>query len=80
MGQRYYNKPMVKGGGQNSFVGFNIPLRFRKTEFGTYSLKTNGQTIEVIGIGYLRGVDKRENMKVKYIAAPDAIISTIIIN
>ncbi len=80
MGQRYYNKPMVKGGGENSFIGFTIPSHLHTTDFGTYIMKTKGQTIEVTGIGYLPGVNKREYMKVKFIAAPDAIISTIIIN
>ena len=80
MGQRYYHKPEVKGGGGNSFIGFAIPPHLAETKFGVYIMSVKNNMIKVVGKGKIIGYDGMGPAEVEFVSNPNFIISTAIKN
>lgn len=47
--QQYYRKPKALGGGEGSFIGWQIPAKLEKTEYSTYSANVQPQEITLYG-------------------------------
>lgn len=80
MGQRYYHKKFIEGGGENSFVGFSISERYHTTNFGFYTMAVKKDLIKINGKGKLKGYNKYEQMEVECIASADNILDLVIKN
>lgn len=78
--QRYFHKPKIKGGGENSFIGFFIPPYLDTTSYGVYQMSVNKKLIKIIGIGKSIGYDNYRPMHIEIIASPNNILSTNINN
>lgn len=80
MAQRYYYRPVERGGGNLSFVGFAIPAHLMKSEYGQYILSSvKPKMITLTGSGVTKGVDQTNPMKVEFFVQ-SATISTTIAN
>jgi hypothetical protein len=42
LAQKYWNKPVIEGGGGNSFSGWAIPVFLDTTAYGSYSISVAG--------------------------------------
>lgn len=71
MAQRYYSKPLLMGGGGNSFAGFTIPVHLIATEFGTYIATVEPASVTVIGTKIQMPII------VVFTVTPDTIATTI---
>ncbi len=77
MAQRYYYKPISKGGGGLSFTGFTIPPHLVKTEYGEYTAMVQNSKINVYCTGWLTGVDEINPMKLEFTVTSTSINSII---
>ena len=78
--QRYYHKSRLKGGGENSFIGFCIPTYLDTTSYGIYQVSVQKKVIKILAIGNVIGYDNYRPMEVELIASPDNILATAIHN
>ena len=79
MSQQYYRKPVVLGGGGNSFVGFEINRNLRETANGTYSLENvEPASLTIVGLGKEIGNDGTNHIKVLIKILPDRTETNII--
>jgi len=76
-GQRFYATPYVKGGGQNSFIGFSIPSRLDSTDYGYYKLEIKPKILKVLGFGYLVGEDGTNPIMMNIVATPNHLATTV---
>lgn len=80
MGQRYFHKPVINGGGGETFINYTIPPRMAENEFGTYIMSVKINMIKIIGKGKIIGYDGIGPAEVEFIANSDHIVSMTIIN
>lgn len=80
MGQRYFNKPVIEGGGSGSFIGFSIPGHVAVTSFGEFEVYTKEDRLKVVGKGKLKGYDGYNPMEVEIFVSPDQIVTSVIRN
>jgi hypothetical protein len=65
MAMQYYRKPATLGGGNNSFIGFEISNGLKETANGNYSIENiNDNTLTIIGVGKETGRDGSNPVKV----------------
>lgn len=72
----YYKKTSTYGGGEQSFIGYDIATQLKKNDNGTYSvLSTQSQKVIVEGIGVEKegnlGCSGSNNIKYRIIVEPD---------
>ena len=79
MAQRYYYKPVERGGGNLSFVGFTVPPHLVNSEYGEYELSSvKPKMIILTGSGIIKGADQINPLKVKFFIQSAAISTTIV--
>ncbi|MCX6150284.1 MAG: hypothetical protein NTX22_07170 [Ignavibacteriales bacterium] len=77
--QVYYRTSKEDNRGSNSFIGFEIPERLKKTSNGTFSIEDVTDTsISIIGIGKEVGNDSKKQVSVRIIVKPESIEPNII--
>jgi hypothetical protein len=76
----YYRKPARYGGGNNSFIGWQIPKELVTTVNGNYTAKIGNQSVVLIGIGNCIGNDGTNPVKVTSVVGPEIIVSTTVNN
>lgn len=62
---KYYKKPSSQGGGNNSYAGFQIPLNYRNTSAGRFTISNAGNATRIIfqGIGVETGDNGRASVR-----------------
>jgi hypothetical protein len=78
MAQRFYNKLTSLGGGGQSFIGFSIPARLAKTEYGGYTAIVQNSNIKVYCTGWLTGADEVNPMKLEFVATQTSITTAVL--
>ena len=74
MGQQYFRKPISYGGGENSFVGWEIPNGLENTPNGTYEIKlVEENRLILIGTGNEIGKDKSNKLQIQAEITPSNI-------
>jgi hypothetical protein len=70
LAQSYYKRPSGFGGGNNSFVGFAIPVNVQTTKNGTFSISSPGTATQVViqGVGTEIGDDGVNPVKYQFTA------------
>jgi type II secretory pathway pseudopilin PulG len=76
----YYRKSLKYGGGNNSFVGFQIPQQLVSTINGNYSSNVGDQSIILVGTGNQIGQDGTNPVRVTMVVGAGEIISTTLNN
>ena len=80
LGQRYYHRSLLLGGGARTFTGFAIPPGLAETEYGYYVMAIKNNLIRITGKGKTTGYDGQNPAEVELIASPDEIMSVLIRN
>jgi len=76
---QYFRRPKVLGGGQGSFIGWDIPPQMKSGSNGTFeATKVDSANVEIIGTGndVVSGIDM---IKVKFIVTSKGT-ETLILN
>ena len=77
--QRYFDKPIIQGGGGSSYTNWVIPEKYRRTAEGTFSFVAKRHQVNLSGIGTLTGRNGITN--VRAIAKVDSTgIQVLVIN
>lgn len=76
--RNYFSKPKTYGGGENSFLNYQIPNNFQKSPNGTYDISSvTPDKIEITGTGN-DIISGNNYVKVKFIVTKDSTITEII--
>lgn len=73
--QAYYKKTTTYGGGEQSFIGYDLPERLKTNDNGTYSLiSSQPQKVTIEGIGVEKegnlGCSQSNNIKYRIVVDP----------
>ncbi len=73
--QAYYKKTTTYGGGEQSFIGYDLPEQLKTNDNGTYSLiSTQPQNVTIEGVGVEKegnlGCGQPNNIKYRIVVAP----------
>jgi hypothetical protein len=79
--QQHYRKPKSLGGGENSFLGFEIPIALQKSKHGVYKIEIiHPDSLKIKGSGYETGADEENPIEIELEVNPKTFSKTIIIN
>lgn len=79
MAQQYYRRPESLGGGDNSFLGWEIAATLAMTENMSTAVKQkiDPQLVTLIAVGKEMGNDGSNFIQVTMVVGPNSIISTV---
>ena len=75
MAQSYYKKPVSLGGGDGSFIGWTMPVYFKKFDAGkiSYKVQKNKDRIMITATGSEVGKDGKKKIKIRAYVYTDKI-------